>query len=138
MALASKRAGFAPQAEQSGENLLCKKAITDELLNLANKRRKSFSSLARTGYYRLAFGSVADAVSLLYREKPTSEELKEMDLFLVSEIKRPKDGSMEIKFFDRLKALEHLEQETEEDTTAKSFFDAIGESAKNGSDENGN
>ena len=31
-----------------------------------------------------------------------------MDLYSVSEIKRPKDGSMEIKFFDPLKALEKL------------------------------
>lgn len=52
-----------------------------------------------------------------------------MDLFSVSEIKRPKDGSMEIKFFDRLKALEHLESETEGETTARDFFDAIGKSA---------
>lgn len=31
-----------------------------------------------------------------------------MDLFNISEIKRKKGGDVEIKFFDRLKALEHL------------------------------
>ena len=39
-----------------------------------------------------------------------------MDLYCISEIKRPKDGSMEIKFFDRLKALEKLTQESGADT----------------------
>ena len=33
-----------------------------------------------------------------------------MDLFHISEIKRQKDGAIEIKFFDRLKALEKLEK----------------------------
>ncbi len=42
-------------------------------------------------------------------ENPPSEQLKDMDLFSVSEIKKPKDGAMEIKFFDRLKALEKFE-----------------------------
>ncbi|SCX90330.1 hypothetical protein SAMN02910441_00426 [Ruminococcus sp. YE282] len=87
--------------------------------------------MATAGYYRLAFGNIADAVSLLFEENPTRERLGEMDLFLVSEIKRPKDGTMEIKFFDRLKALEHLETKTEEETTAMEFFDAIGDSARN-------
>ncbi len=33
-----------------------------------------------------------------------------MDLFNISEIKRKKGGDVEIKFFDRLKALEALEE----------------------------
>lgn len=63
--------------------------------------------MAAAGYQRLAFGSICDAISLLYKSDPSKEDLEGMDLFLVSEIKRPKDGSMEIKFFDRLKALEN-------------------------------
>ena len=53
-----------------------------------------------------------------------------MDLFLVSEIKRPKDGSMEIKFFDRLKALEKLGAGGEHETGAKQLFDAISNSGE--------
>ena len=45
-----------------------------------------------------------------------------MDLFLVSEIKRPKDGSMEIKFFDRLKALEKLTDDSEKEDRATPFY----------------
>ena len=55
--------------------------------------------------------------------------LGQMDLFMISEIKRPKDGAMEIKFFDRLKALEKLETRSLETGSADSLFDAIGRSA---------
>ena len=44
-------------------------------------------------------------------------------------IRRPKDGAMEIKFFDRLKALEKLETRSLETGSADSLFDAIGRSA---------
>ena len=52
-----------------------------------------------------------------------------MDLFLISEIKRPKDGAMEIKLFDRVKALEKLENLSAANGAADSLFDAIGRSA---------
>ena len=94
--------------------------------------------MAAAGYQRLAFGSICDAVSLLYKSNPTREDLADMDLFLVSEIKRPKDGSMEIKFFDRLKALEKLCAGGEKETGAQQLFDAISNSARAVSDkENG-
>ena len=129
--MAAKCAGFSDDAKQTGEKLRCKKEVTDEISRLIAQRRKTLANMATAGYYRLAFGNIADAVSLLFEENPTRERLGEMDLFLVSEIKRPKDGTMEIKFFDRLKALEHLETKTEEETTAMEFFDAIGDSARN-------
>lgn len=62
-----------------------------------------------SGYYRLAFGCFADAVSLLFDDEMTAEKIQQMDLFNISEIKRKKNGEVEIKFFDRLKALEKLE-----------------------------
>ena len=67
-----------------------------------------------TGYRRLAFGSGADALKLLFGSVPP-EDFDTLDLFNVAEIKRPKDGALEIKFFDRLKALEHLQQLTDAD-----------------------
>ena len=60
------------------------------------------------GYERIAFGGVGDAVRLLFcGEEPPA--LDGMDLFLISEIRRPKGGGLEIKFFDRLRALQCLE-----------------------------
>ena len=85
--------------------------------------------MAATGYQRLAFGSAADAVSLVYEQEPDRERLEKMDLFLISEIKRPKDGAMEIKLFDRVKALEKLENLSAANGAADSLFDAIGRSA---------
>lgn len=49
-----------------------------------------------------------------------------MDLFNISEIKRKKGGDIEIKFFDRLKALERLYELCDEaDCEANSLFSAI-------------
>lgn len=62
-----------------------------------------------SGYYRLAFGCFTDAVSLLFDDEVTATKIQELDLFNISEIKRKKNGEVEIKFFDRLKALEKLE-----------------------------
>ncbi|MBR6531233.1 MAG: terminase small subunit, partial [Clostridia bacterium] len=52
--------------------------------------------------------------------------------FNVSEIKRPKGGGIEIKFFDRIKALEHLEAMCDggkDDDSALPFYMALEKSA---------
>ena len=62
-----------------------------------------------SGLNRLAFGSCSDAVYLLFSDElPPADVIGKLDLFNVSEIKRVKGGGVEIKFFDRLKALEKL------------------------------
>ena len=58
------------------------------------------------GYQQLAFGSIADAIKLLFMEEPAPRALGKMNFINVAEIRRMKEGAMEIKFFDRLKALE--------------------------------
>ena len=62
-------------------------------------------SCAKQGFRRLAFGSVADAIRLIDGER---DNLDSMDLFMVSDIKLVKGGGMEVKFYDRQKALESL------------------------------
>lgn len=86
--------------------------------------------LLRRGFERLAFGSVTDAVRLLFTEDISASSLDQMDLFNVAEIKRLKGGGMEIKFADRLKALQCLESLTlaEEDDSA-GFYQALERSA---------
>ncbi|MEE0956719.1 MAG: terminase small subunit [Ruminococcus sp.] len=127
---AARRAGFEKNPEQAAEELLCCATVLEEVQRLTEQREKTFAKLASAGYRRLAFGSIADAVSLLFTEQPTLRQLQEMDLFLVSEIKKPKDGMLEIKFFDRLKALEKLAQGDCEQGGVADLFDAIGHSAK--------
>lgn len=126
---AAKQAGYLTRPARRGAALLCSEAVREEIERIARLHGKVFANLAQLGYRRLAFGGTADAVSLLYRDNPTAEELSELDLFRVAEIKKPKDGSIEIKFFDRLKALEKLEQQ-QNGGGFGDLFQAIGEGAK--------
>ncbi len=123
-------AGYKSSTLKYAEELLSRQDITEEIARLCRLKRQTVSELAGVGYQRLAFGSISDAVSLLYMDNPTAEELDKMDLFCVSEIKRPKDGSMEIKFFDRLKALEKMQSSTQDEGGAAPIYDAIAKGAK--------
>lgn len=61
-----------------------------------------------TGLKRITFGSVSDAVRLVLGESEALCNPDSLDLFLVSEIKKSANGSIEIKFFDRVKAMDKL------------------------------
>ena len=83
------------------------------------------------GYYRLAFGCVSDAVKLLFAEEVTEKQLEQMDLFGISEIKRKKGGDIEIKFFDRLKALDRLSEiSNARNSESSTLFSAIEKGAR--------
>lgn len=72
-------------------------------------KKKTDTELVAEGLRKLAFGDVNDAVRLAFcDEMPSAETLAGMNLFLVSEIKRDKGGGVEVRFFDRLKAIEKL------------------------------
>ena len=97
------------------------------------KRKKSVAEQVEDGLLKLAFGSIGDAVSLLYlSDEEVLEKLPKLNLFNVSEIKKPKGGGMEIKFFDRIKACEKLrEQAQEKSGEGLSFYQALEKSAEN-------
>ena len=57
---------------------------------------------------RIAFGRVNDAVRLAFADDITPAMIERADLFAVAEIKRDRGGKVEMKFFDRQKALEKL------------------------------
>ena len=127
--LSAQRAGYRNPLSD-GERLLFTEKICDEIERLSALRGKLLSAMAVTGYQRLAFGSAADAASLVFAENPDRESLGRMDLFLISEIRRPKDGAMEVKFFDRSKALEKLAALSMERENTGSLYDAIGSVAE--------
>ncbi len=127
--LSARRAGFR-NPDSEGERLLCNEKICAELERLSELRGRLLSAMSVIGYQRLAFGSAADAASPLFEENPSREALGKMDLFLVSEIRRPKDGAMEIKFFDRARALEKLASLSMERESSSSLYDAIGSVAE--------
>ena len=101
------------------------------------RRKKTVEERVTEGLLQLAFGDVSDAVRLLYMSDDEAlESLKKLNLFNVSEIKRPKGGGMEIKFFDRIKACEKLREHTAEKATeGYSFYEALERSASTGGDE---
>lgn len=123
---AAALAGFVLLPERCGEKLLEKKKIKDEIHRLESQN--SDIQLAKAGFRRLAFSPISDAIRLLDGER---ENLDGLDLFMVSDIKIPKGGGMEIKFFDRQKALESLasmESNALGDSTLP-FYEALEKSA---------
>ncbi|MBQ3969200.1 MAG: hypothetical protein II685_01795 [Clostridia bacterium] len=94
------------------------------------KNRFSCRKRVLLGYEKLAFGSTADAFRLLMCSDHSELNVDEMNLFNVSEIKKPKDGAMEIKFFDRIKALEHLGDIPDDENKAESFYNVLSSCAK--------
>ena len=128
---AAMAAGFSVFPRQAAEKLMAEPRVQKEIRTLEkNEQAKEAELIA--GYRRLAFGSIADAVRLLLADT-TGEVLnpEELDLFMVSELKRPKTGGLEIKFFDRLKALEKLaEMRTADADSAMPFYKALEKSAQ--------
>ena len=120
--------------EKAAIKLLSQEMIQKQIHYLFKENAKScLNEQAIGGFKRLAFGSIADAVSLMFMDtEPSPRALEEMDLFCVSEIKRPREGALEIKFFDRLEALEKLAELSERSDTESSvpFYQAIEQGAR--------
>lgn len=124
------RAGFSLTPQRSAAKLLARDEIRAEISKI-ERDRKTAQAAAR-GLYRLAFGSVADALRLMLSgDEMTAEDIEKLDFFNVAEVKRPKGGGLEIKFFDRLKALEKLEKlGSGEENPQSSFIQALSEGAR--------
>lgn len=106
---AAAKAGYGILTHRSAVKLMAREEIRKEIERIDRTRLVTADEVI-AGYRQLAFGSVADVLKIIYNEEsPDRYELEGLDLFNVSEIKKPKGGGLEIKFFDRLKALEHLE-----------------------------
>ena len=56
----------------------------------------------------IAFGRVNRGVELTYLSAPTAQLIRKMDLSAVAEFKRNGNGTVEVKFVDRVKALSAL------------------------------
>lgn len=129
---AAARAGYTLFLEKTAEKLLSSSKIKTEVRRL-DKEKYATTTEVCAGLRRLAFGSGNDAIKLLYKlDEMDDEQINSLDLFNVSDIKKPKTGGIEIKFFDRQKALEKLfliccEQEDKE---IMPFYEALEKSAK--------
>ena len=128
---AAFKAGYTICPETASRKLLSKKSIRDAVEKI--EKENSFSEEEiKAGLRRLAFASSADAVRLLLSDSFEDIDVEGLDLFNVSEIKRAKGGGLEIKFFDRIKALEKLGEFTGSKTSDSSipFYNALENSAK--------
>lgn len=127
---AAAKAGYGIKSRRIGLSLLERADIKKEIEKLDKKRKLNREEII-AGYRQLAFGNISDAVRLVYSDEDPSIGTEKLDLFNVSEIKRAKGGGIEIKFFDRLKALEHLEAlgAVDADDSALPFYTALEKSA---------
>ena len=127
---AAMKAGYTIMPERTAMKLLRRENIKKKIASLSKENRVS-SNEVEAGLRRIAFGCVSDAIKIAFSEDLNTEEVKDMDLFTVSEIKVTRGKGVEIKFFDRIKALEKLSLLVgkNEEAPSDSFFRAIEEGA---------
>lgn len=130
---AAMRSGFDSETALR-DSIACLKSPACQKKISEIRKLLSDSGSVLSGLRRLAFGSCKDAVILAFSEElPPPEVIERLDLFNVSEIKRVKGGGVEIKLFDRLKALEklhELECSADDHGNALGLMDALLRSAK--------
>ena len=120
-----------PSAALVGLKLICERAVRRRV---EQYRLSNVEAPAIQGLRRIAFGRNNDAAALAFAETVTPAMLAKADLYGVQEIKCGK-GVVEIKFFDRCKALDMLreaEGELSREGSAESFLNAVfgGEEAR--------
>lgn len=74
---------------------------------------------------KLAESRVNDAVRLAFLSEEELGELAKLDLSAVAEFKRSSNGTVEVKFIDRLAALQWLMDRAEEDPKAQRLYEAL-------------
>lgn len=83
--------------------------------------------LVRNALQRIIFSSSPSAVMA---SLDSGESLSDDDAFAIAEIKKPKTGGLEVRFFDKLKAIELLHSiDSESAQKNTSLFEAIHKSA---------
>ena len=122
----------AADAKAEGARLLGDPRVRREIKKL-DKDDQQTLAYVKTGLSRLAFGQVNDVVALVFADQPSPGQIAQADLFNLSEIKRVKGGGVEVKFFDRQKALEklfELDPELREQSKADQFISAMTQSSQ--------
>lgn len=117
--------------EKTGLRLLSDPAVRKRVETLREAERQG-KRLARqresaiSGLCHAALSGCGDALRLLCMDDETlQKQAGNLDLFCVSEIKRQKGGTTEIKFLDRIKALEAVCRLTEDLTEESGAADLI-------------
>jgi len=115
-------------SERAAMKLLERKDIKSAIKRLSSPPPSKGEVVA--GLRRLAFGSIADVIRLIRSESEADMNIDELDLSMVTELKFPKSGGVEVKFCDRLKALQLLGEISEDESDSDGgFFEALDRSA---------
>lgn len=106
---AALKSGYPPEtALADGADILGQEKYRKLITELMQKNIPP-TDVVMTGLARLAFGRSNDAAMLVFAEDiPNLEQINSLDLFNVSEMKKVKGGGVEIKLFDRQKAMERI------------------------------
>lgn len=127
---AAIKAGFPPEtAFYEGIKTLQMSSSQRVIKQLSNLIAPMRTMLIHSGLERLAFGNSNDAAYLVFSEElPSPSQISGLDLFNVSEIKRVKGGGVDVKLFDRQKALEKMfdyANSFNSENSAVSFINAL-------------
>lgn len=112
---AARRAGYAKRlCGKTAVKLMSREDIRRQAEHMRAAMRSHWPDMAMAGVARAAFGDATDAVRLAAAggELP-QEELERLDLFAVSELRRRRDGGLDVKLLDRMEALRLLLECTE-------------------------
>lgn len=105
---AAERAGYR-YASRKAIQLMRRADIRREIQLWRDELRRGAETAAIAGLRRVAFGGVGDAAGLLTAaEERSAEQLAQLDLFAVQEMKVGRDGACSLRFHDRTRALELL------------------------------
>lgn len=124
---AAARAGY-QNPEKSGLKLMSRSDIAARIKELTpcHTSRSEVEAALR----RLAFGGIGDVIKLITAENPIELDHDRLELLQIAELKYSKNG-VEVKLFDRIKALQTLAQlaEAAEEGGDSGFFQALNKSA---------
>ena len=130
---AALKVGFSEEeAEKKGRELLSSKAVRRMVRRFSSDGLSGEESVI-VGLTRLAFGEVNALCEVILSDDASAHDLKRLNLFNVSEIKKVKGGGVEVKLFDRQKALEKLleiYEKSRSELTAEQFLSGLDEAAK--------
>lgn len=79
---------------------------------------------------RLAQGRINDAVRLAYLDESELDEIGDLELSAVTEFRRCSNGTVELKFVDRLAALKWLLEQSESGEKGQALYEALEKGAQ--------
>ena len=134
---AALRSGFPPETALADGTAVISQPKYRRLISKMMQKSISPRQIVMTGLERLAFGRANDAALLVFSEEiPTAQQLNSLDLFNVSEMKKVKGGGVEIKLFDRQKAMERIYEYASEENTSSAAANLLEALAGSGDENN--